>query len=367
MTLVAFATAIIKIKTTPHQYNVTKIYQCQGKAYDPYSRRALSRMLRVTNASMWEGRNIWGCEYAFVQNEFHEAHHPPRELIQIGSGCCDKCLTTCPEFRLKIERCAVKGFDLNFNITQYCTKFHKIKAKSTPPVSERAIIIQTPIISKEKEQPVIPTITKIGPYAIKKTRIQKLLTNPEWSLKQVEMGMQVNASAIRPECAPFLKIPFMDWTTWLQNRMPSNFKKKKDLTGLLGKGLGVLNTMDSEVLMNKLTAMGSNLVNLQQALQSSLLALCSTHWRLTKILPKWENIEEQDHEVIIKALGTTSANIPLALGCTQAQTRMQSVAAAVIREGEEGIFPDEIRKIVWDNASKMKRASILVDLSQFCL
>ena len=34
---------------------------------------------------------------------------------------------------------------------------------------------------------------------------------------------------------------------------------------------------------------------------------------------------------------------------------VQSVAAAVIREGEEGIFPAEIRKIVWDNASKMER------------
>lgn len=34
---------------------------------------------------------------------------------------------------------------------------------------------------------------------------------------------------------------------------------------------------------------------------------------------------------------------------------MQSVAAVVIREGEKGIFPAEIRKIVWDNASEMER------------
>lgn len=34
---------------------------------------------------------------------------------------------------------------------------------------------------------------------------------------------------------------------------------------------------------------------------------------------------------------------------------MQSVAAAVIREGGEGIFSAEICKIIWDNASDMER------------
>lgn len=67
-------------------------------------------------------------------------------------------------------------------------------------------------------------------------------------------AMQVNASAIRPECTPFLKTSFMDWTTWLQKHMPHMYRKKGDLTGLLGTGLGVLNTIDSEILMNKLTA-----------------------------------------------------------------------------------------------------------------
>lgn len=67
-------------------------------------------------------------------------------------------------------------------------------------------------------------------------------------------------------------------------------EKNRDFTGLLGMGLGVLNIMDSEVLMNKLTTMGSNLVKLQQPLQSSLLTLGKNHWKLSKILPEWENI-----------------------------------------------------------------------------
>ncbi|RMC20565.1 hypothetical protein DUI87_01416 [Hirundo rustica rustica] len=276
------------------------------------------------------------------------------KLIRVSPECCDKCLSTCLEFRLKIEGCALRGYDIDFNITQVCTEYHKNQTKITPPVPRKAVITKMPAIPEVEEQ-ITPVVTKIGPYAIKKTGVQKLIVNPKWSLKRVEMGVQVNASHVRPECAPFLRNSFMDWTTWLQKSMPPNFRNKRDLTGLLGTGLGVLNTIDSEVLLNKLTTIGSDLVKLQQPLQSSLLALGNNHWKLTKILPEWEDTEERDHEVIINALGTASENISLALGCTQAQLWMQSVAAAVIREGGEGIFPAEIRKIVWDNASDMER------------
>ena len=51
------------------------------------------------------------CEFVFIKNGFHETHHPPTKLIQVGPGCCDKCLTTCPKFSLKIE-----WFNLDFNI-----------------------------------------------------------------------------------------------------------------------------------------------------------------------------------------------------------------------------------------------------------
>ena len=51
-------TTTVRAKATPRQYNVTEIYQCQRKAYDSHSCKALSKMLRVTNASMWEEKNI---------------------------------------------------------------------------------------------------------------------------------------------------------------------------------------------------------------------------------------------------------------------------------------------------------------------
>ena len=50
-------------------------------------------------------------------------------------------------------------------------------------------------------------------------------------------------------------------------------------------------------MMNKLTAVRSDLIKLQQPLQSPLLALGDNHWKLPKILPDWEDTEEQDHEL----------------------------------------------------------------------
>lgn len=120
--------------------------------------------------------------------------------------------------------------------------------------------------------------------------------------------------------------------------MPPNFRSERDLTGLLGTGLGVLNTIDSEVLMHKLTTVGSDLVKLQQPLQSSLLALGDNHWKFSKVLPERKNTEEQDDEVIINALGRASENVSLALGCTQAQLWMQSVAAASSGRAERNIL-----------------------------
>lgn len=114
------AMTMMEVNAIPRVYNATDIHTCRGKAYDSYSRKALSKMLRVTNASVWEGRNVWGCEYAFVQDGFHEFYQEPMELIRISPECCDKCLSNCPEFRLRIEGCADKNHRIDFNITQVC-------------------------------------------------------------------------------------------------------------------------------------------------------------------------------------------------------------------------------------------------------
>ncbi|RMC09833.1 hypothetical protein DUI87_13620 [Hirundo rustica rustica] len=96
------------------------------------------------------------------------------KLIRVCPECCDKCLSTCLEFRLKIEGCAIRGYDIDFNITQVCTEYHKNQTKITPPVPRKAAITKMPAIPEVEEQ-ITPVVTKIGPYAIKKTGVQKLI------------------------------------------------------------------------------------------------------------------------------------------------------------------------------------------------
>lgn len=129
----------------------------------------------------------------------------------------------------------------------------------------------------------------------------------------------------------------------------------RDITGVVGTGLEILNSIDSEVLMNKLATTAGDATKLQQPLQSSLTALGTQQWLLSNILPNWEEVNVNDHKLIIDALGATQNNISLALSCIQAQLWMQSVAASIIREGEEGTFPTEIRKIIWDSATDFEK------------
>lgn len=129
--------------------------------------------------------------------------------------------------------------------------------------------------------------------------------------------MQTNISGIQTRCSPFLKTSFDGWMAWLQKW--KYLRGKRDVTGILGKGLGVLNRIDSEILMNKLATTTSDLTKLKQPLQSSFLALGTSQWQVSKVLLKMEETRDQDHRVIIDALSTAQNNISLALSCIQAQ------------------------------------------------
>ncbi|XP_075302889.1 uncharacterized protein LOC142365708 [Opisthocomus hoazin] len=61
-------------------------------------------------------------------------------------------------------------------------------------------------------------------------------------------------------------------------------------------------------------------------------------------------IFNKDRQQIASALDASQNNISLALSYIQAQLWMQSMTAAIIREGEEGTLPTEIQKVIWDNA-----------------
>ena len=72
-------------------------------------------------------------------------------------------------------------------------------------------------------------------------------------------------------------------------------------------------------------------------------------------MPQWKQINENDHEIILEALDTAQSNISLALSYIQAQLWVQSVASAIIREGEEGVLPSEVHKVILDNANEFEK------------
>ncbi|XP_053789324.1 uncharacterized protein LOC128782859 [Vidua chalybeata] len=228
-----------------------------------------------------------------------------------------------------------------------------INAMAKPFTNHSSIQVHTKNIPFNLE----PKVYEISPYVIRNTGQQKLLFNPEWSLKRVELLMETNISAVQPACSPFLRSSFERWTKWLQKQVHLRGRMRRDLTGMLGTGLGVLNGIDSEILMNKLAAATNDLTKLTQPLQSSLLALGDNQWQVSKVLPRWRDIEDHDHDLLVDMLQVAQGNISLALSCIQAQLWIQSTAALIIREGSEGVFPTEVRRVVWDNATDFERDS----------
>lgn len=168
--------------------------------------------------------------------------------------------------------------------------------------------------------------------------------------------MQINISEIQPACSPLIQTSFEGWTAWLQKQTPLKGRMQRDRTGMLGTGLGVLNGIDSEILMNKLATATSDLIKLKQPLQSSLLALGNSQWQVSKILPDFAaKTRDLDHRLILNTLSVAQDNVSLALSCIQAQLWMQSTASLIIREGNEDVFLIEVREAVWNNATKLER------------
>lgn len=133
---------------------------------------------------------------------------------------------------------------------------------------------------------------------------------------------------------------------------PPSKQTKRDATGITGTGLGVLNGIDLEVLLNKLSATTSDLSKLEHPLRSSLLALGTNQWLLSDILPLWEKINERDHQLIVEALGMVQGNLSPALRCIHTQMQMHSTVAALMRVGKEGTLPTDVWKVAWDNRTE---------------
>ncbi|XP_075625630.1 LOW QUALITY PROTEIN: uncharacterized protein LOC142604244 [Balearica regulorum gibbericeps] len=245
---------------------------------------------------------------------------------------------------------------------------HYTRVKKAPPdqwqinVTEPSVT-RSPSLNPPKITRPVPTgpsgltplTFSIGPYVIKNVGQQQILLNPFYSLKRVELSIQINIAELKPSCSPFLNTAHTGWLAWVHGRTPTSRRTQRDLTGTLGTGMGILNSIDAEILANKLAAATKDVQGLQHPLRSSLSALGANQWLLSDILPQWKQINENDHEIILETLGTAQGNISLALSCIQAQLWVQSVASAIIREGEEGVLPSEVRKVIWDNANEFEK------------
>ncbi|XP_075346020.1 uncharacterized protein LOC142403691 [Mycteria americana] len=237
-------------------------------------------------------------------------------------------------------------------------KIHIIEPSTTtatPPLTSAPTVKDKKTLSPQISA-LSPQSFKIGPYAIKHTGQQQVLFNPSWSLKRVALSTQISISAIKPTCSPFLSVPYAGRLAWLHGRaLTSPKRSRRDVTGTLETGLGVLNSMDAEALANKISSATSNLHKLERSLRSSLSALGTNQWLLSDLLPQWERINEEDHQLIVNTLGAAQINVSLALSCIQAQLWVQSTVAAIVREGEEGTLPTEIQKVIWDNVTEFEK------------
>ncbi|XP_014812311.1 PREDICTED: uncharacterized protein LOC106896683 isoform X1 [Calidris pugnax] len=111
-----------------------------------------------------------------------------------------------------------------------------------------------------------------GPYVVRQSNEQKLFLDPTYSLKKVRVKVQADISQIKSECLPFVSQSLKGWKAWLHSRAHHS-RKQRDLTGWFGSGLGVLNSIDQEVIINKLSTVTSDLGRLEVPLRSSLITL----------------------------------------------------------------------------------------------
>uniref|UniRef100_A0A8D2LZR5 Uncharacterized protein n=1 Tax=Zonotrichia albicollis TaxID=44394 RepID=A0A8D2LZR5_ZONAL len=179
---------------------------------------------------------------------------------------------------------------------------------------------------------IVHNLTFIGPQVIRRSNELKLLLDPTYSLKKVQMNIQTDVTHLQKDCRPFIQQSLKGWNAWLATR--SYHKRvQRDLSGWFGTGFGILNTIDQKVL-------------LKMPLSSSMLTLAETQSLVVKLLTMVANQTAEDFVKLADYTGELSKDIALAIQCSQTQQWVQSVAAGIIRERTSGILPQEIRETI---------------------
>ncbi|XP_064518133.1 uncharacterized protein LOC135417653 [Pseudopipra pipra] len=153
-------------------------------------------------------------------------------------------------------------FELNHSVTFTCNR------EGNPPgnytVIKRISLAKDPIVDPSRE--ITPQVecrrihnfTLIGPQVIRQSNELKLLLDPTYSLKKVQMNIQTDITHLQEDCRPFIQHSLKGWNAWVTTRSHRK-RTQRDISGWVGTGFGILNTIDQEVLVNKLSTVTSNL------------------------------------------------------------------------------------------------------------
>ncbi|CAI5777591.1 Hypothetical predicted protein [Podarcis lilfordi] len=192
----------------------------------------------------------------------------------------------------------------------------------------------------------------IGSHVLKLDQPEQIVMHPQTSLKEVQIHFEgLNVSQRAPQCAPFLGVSHRGWMEWVKmwDGVHHGERVKRELMdwlGPLGAGLSFIDAANIEVLANKLSYSTKQIGKLTAPLTKSLLQLTEQPQAISKVLPVWEAILEEDSMLIVSGIQSLQSNVSLALACEQAQAITQNVVMGMIREAKAGNIPMEVSNLI---------------------
>ncbi|XP_075765735.1 uncharacterized protein LOC102460450 [Pelodiscus sinensis] len=183
-----------------------------------------------------------------------------------------------------------------------------------------------------------PEKHEIGPYVVKTNMARQVLIEPEYHVKWVHVPLSSNTADINNRCEPFVEPLVQGWYKWLQLITISNSppRTKRDIAakvlGGVGAGMGVASATDNACLSKSLARLTAGTEDLVHPLEESLLGLDKVQLKLTDLLPKWANSQEEDHLKMLTGMQVIINDTALALACIQMQNMLFDLSRSIIRD-----------------------------------
>lgn len=118
------------------------------------------------------------------------------------------------------------------------------------------------------------------------------------------------------------------------------------MLGATGTGAGVINSISSEVLQNKLANTGHLLHQLDRPVEENFKLAAQITVSMTSLIQWMQHIEPQNSHTLAEAIIALERNTSFALMSTQAQTWYLTVIKGIILQGMEGHIPLEVKSLL---------------------